>query len=195
METAEQTAELARILVVDDEKVIRAILSDYLGAEGYKVVTASSGEEALSVLEKETFNVVLTDLKMPGMSGMELLNEITARGIHVCAIIMTGYGTVESAVESIKKGAFDYIQKPFKMREVQTIVERGAKQHRIEEENIQLKEIMNLYKISEAMTSSLSLDEILDVILDTVLHEIDADVVVVHERSEEKEWTKFEERK
>jgi len=188
METAEQTAKLARILVVDDERVIRAILFDFLGAEGYDVVTAATAEEALKLLEEQSFDVVLTDLKMPGMTGMELLGQIKSRGIHVCTIIMTGYGTVESAVEAIKKGAFDYIQKPFKMRDVQVIVERSVRQHRIEEENIQLKEIMNLYKISEAMNSTLSLPEILDIILGTVLHEINADAVTIHERSEEKEW-------
>jgi len=179
--------ETAKILVVDDEKVIRDILQDFLGAEGYDV-TAAGGEEALNLLDEKTFDVLLTDLKMPGMSGMELLENIKSRGIRIIIIIMTGYGTVESAVESIKKGAFDYIQKPFKMRDVDTIVKRGVRQHRLEQENIQLKEIMNLYKISEAVNSTLSLDEILEIILDTVVEEIDADAVTIHELTEDNKW-------
>jgi len=193
MEIASQSVGSAKILVVDDEKVIRDILFDFLSTEGHKVITASSGEEALSRLEKESVDVVLTDLKMPGMSGMDLLEEIKARGIRVCIIIMTGYGTVESAVESIKKGAFDYIQKPFKMKDVETIITRGLKHHRLEEENIRLKEVMNLYKISEAMNSTLSIHEILNIILDTVRHEIDADAVAIWERSGDKKWNKMAE--
>ncbi len=188
MRVPTEASESGQILVVDDEKVILDIISDFLGSEGYRVVTASSGDEAIQHLDNEEFDLVLTDLKMPGMSGMELLEEVKSRYIRPYVIVMTGYGTVESAVECLKKGAFDYIQKPFKMREVESIVSRALKQHRLEEENIQLKEIANLYRVSEAMNSTLSLPEILDTILDTVIHEIDADAVAIHELTEQGEW-------
>lgn len=186
---ASSKSELSgKILIVDDEKVIRDILIDFLGAEGYDIASAGDGEEALDILERRSFDVVLTDLKMPGMSGIDLLLEMKTRGIRVCTIIMTGFGTVESAVESIKRGAFDYIQKPFKMRDVEAVVERGLKQFRLEQENIQLKEIMNLYNISEAMNSTLSLKEILSNILDIVIKEIEADAVAIYEFTEDKGW-------
>jgi len=188
MKTPAEISENGKILVVDDEKVILDIMSDFLGSEGYQVVTASNAKQALQRLEEGEFDLVLTDLKMPGMSGMELLEEIKSRYMRPYVIVMTGYGTVESAVECIKKGAFDYLQKPFKMKEVESVVARALKQYRLEEENIQLKEITNLYRVSEAMNSTLSLPEILDTILDTVIHELDADAVTIHELEGEGNW-------
>lgn len=170
----------SRILVVDDEKVIRDIMFDFLKGEGFDVTTVINGKEALNLLIKEHFDLVLADLKMPVMDGMELLREIQNRKFRIPTIVMTGFGTLESAVESMKRGAYDYIQKPFKMADVLAVVHRGIKQKKVEEENIQLKEIMNLYKVSEALTSSLSLPEILDIVIDNIMREIDADAVSLH---------------
>src|SRR6185295_928301 len=168
--------ESPRVLVVDDEKVIREILSDFLTMEGYVVRTVEDGSSALRELERRSYNLVISDLKMPGMGGLELLEKIADLKTNVLTVIMTGFGTVETAIEAMKKGAYDYILKPFKIEEVVHVVERGLDRQRLHAENIKLKEAVSLYKISEAISQSLSLDTVLDVILDAVLIEAQADV-------------------
>ncbi len=100
------------ILIVDDERGQREILETILEGEGFRVATAPGGREALEHLEASEFDVILTDLKMQGMSGMELLEQILEANPLQCAIMMTAHGTVDSAVEAMKKGAFDYLEKP-----------------------------------------------------------------------------------
>ncbi|MCU1279781.1 MAG: response regulator receiver modulated metal dependent phosphohydrolase, partial [bacterium] len=171
--------ESPRVLVVDDEKVIREILSDFLTMEGYVVRTVEDGDAALRELERRSYNLVISDLKMPGMGGLELLEKIADLKANVLTVIMTGFGTVETAIEAMKKGAYDYILKPFKIEEVVHVVERGLDRQRLHAENIRLKEAVSLYKISEAIAQSLSLETVLDVILDAVLIEAQADVATL----------------
>lgn len=166
-----------RILVVDDERVIREILSDFLGLEGYVVRTVEDGVQALEELQKRSYNLVISDLKMPKMSGLELIEKITELGIPVLTVIMTGFGTVETAIEAMKHGAYDYILKPFKVEEVIHIVKRGLDRQRLQHENLRLKDALSIYKISEAIATSLSVEKVLDLVLDAVLDAVDADIV------------------
>jgi len=169
-----------QILVVDDEKVIRDILSDFLTMEGFLVRSVEDGAQAIKELQRRTYNLVITDLKMPNMGGLELLEEVRRRKLDVLVVIMTGFGTVETAIAAMKKGAYDYILKPFKVEEVIHIVERGLARRRIEQENTQLRELLGLYRISEAVGSSLDLDDILDMIMEVTLKESGADVSTLH---------------
>lgn len=171
--------ENARILVVDDERVIRDVLSDFLSMEGYLVRSVEDGVQALRELGSTPYNLVISDLKMPNMGGLELLEEIKRQNLNVLTVIMTGFGTVESAIEAMKRGAYDYILKPFKVDEVIHIVKRGLERQRLEIENIQLKEAVNLYRISEAMAGCHNLDHILDLIMTASLKESDADIVTL----------------
>ncbi len=171
--------ESYRVLVVDDEKVIREILSDFLSMEGYVVRTAEDGKQAIEELDQRSYNLVITDLKMPRMGGLELLEEINRRTWNVLCVIMTGFGTVETAIDAMKKGAYDYILKPFKVEEVIHIVQRGLEKQRLQEENIQLKEALSIYTMSEALTKTLSLDNILDIIVSTTLEETHADTAAL----------------
>ncbi len=168
--------ESQRVLVVDDEKVIREILSDFLSLEGYLVRAVENGEEALNELEQRSYNLVITDLKMPKMGGLELLERINERRLSVLTVIMTGFGTVETAIEAMKKGAYDYILKPFKVEEVIHIVKRGLEKQRLQQENIQLREALSIYTMSEALTRTLSLDRVLEIIVETSIKETQADV-------------------
>jgi response regulator RpfG family c-di-GMP phosphodiesterase len=168
-----------RILVVDDEEVIRDILADFLAMEGFEVRTAEDGAEALSQLASARFDLVLSDLKMPRLGGIELLDAISELAPQVVTIIMTGFGTVETAIEAMKRGAYDYIMKPFKMEDVVHTVRRGLERHKLRAENMRLKEVLSLYKVSEAIASSLSLDEVLRTVTDAAIHEVYADLVLV----------------
>ncbi|MSP59393.1 MAG: response regulator [Myxococcales bacterium] len=168
-----------RILVVDDEKVIREVLSDFLTMEGYVVRTVEDGESAFRELQRRSYNLVISDMKMPNMGGLELLEKIAEAKINVLVVIMTGFGTVETAIEAMKKGACDYLLKPFKIEEVVRVVQRGLDRQRLQEENIRLKEAVSIYKISEAIATSLQIDQILDVILEATVQEVAADLVTL----------------
>ncbi|MFH2004964.1 MAG: HD domain-containing phosphohydrolase [bacterium] len=176
----ERNEDAPQILIVDDEKVIRDILSDFLTMEGFLVRSVEDGVQAMKELQRRNYNLIITDLKMPNMGGLELLEEIRRRKLDLLTVIMTGFGTVETAIAAMKKGAYDYILKPFKVEEVIHIVERGLARQRIEQENTHLRELLGLYRISEAVGSSLDLDDILDMIMEVTLKESGADVATLH---------------
>jgi response regulator RpfG family c-di-GMP phosphodiesterase len=169
--------ERPRVLVVDDEKVIRDMLADFLGMEGYQVRTAEDGASALAELSNGPFDLVISDLKMPKMGGIQLLDEIGRHAPDALTVIMTGFGTVETAIDAMKRGAYDYVLKPFKLDEVVHVVQRGIEKQRMAAENLRLREALSLYKVSEAITASLSLDQVLETVADSCLHEVRGDLV------------------
>ena len=178
--------ESNRIMVVDDEQVIRDVLTDFFTGENFVVESMSSGEEALTELENKHYDLILSDMKMPGISGIELLKQIRDRKLDTLVIIMTGFGTVDTAVAAMKLGAFDYINKPFKLDELIQVIRRAINHQRLERENIRLKEVMNLYELSEAVNQSLNLENVLRVIAETAIKELGADQVsILLERPEE----------
>ena len=179
-----QPAETPRVLVVDDEKVIREILADFLTLEGFKVTTAQDGMAAVEKLDESPFNMVISDLKMPNMGGLELLEHIESQHENVLTVIMTGFGTVETAIEAMKKGAYDYILKPFKVEEVVHIVHRGMEKQRLISENIRLKEIISLHELSEELQANLALDQVLESTLSAAIKNIGCDVAAVYIREE-----------
>jgi response regulator RpfG family c-di-GMP phosphodiesterase len=176
----EDSEQAARILVVDDEKVIRDILCEFLALEGYLVRSVEDGDAAMQELRMRPYDIVISDLKMPRVSGIALLEKITESNINVLTVIMTGFGTVETAIEAMKKGAYDYVLKPFKVEEVVRIIQRGLDRRRLKAENIRLKEALTLYRVSEAMATSLEIDQVLDVILRATLDESSGDVASLH---------------
>ncbi len=169
--------ERPRVLIVDDEKFIRDILADFLGMEGYVVRTAEDGAAALNELTNAHYDMVISDLKMPRMGGIELLDAIATTAPNALTVIMTGFGTVETAIDAMKRGAYDYILKPFKVEEVIHVVARGIDKQRLSAENLRLREALSLYKVSEAIAASLSLEEVLATVGDTALNEIKGDLV------------------
>jgi len=119
------TAEQVRILVADDEEAVRNLLQRILGEAGYEVVTAANGQEALYKVSLGEAEVVLLDIKMPGMSGMEVLQQITANWPETCVVMATAAGDAETAVEAMKAGAYDYITKPFNRDDVVLKVQKA----------------------------------------------------------------------
>ena len=177
MSTSFAPDERPRVLIVDDEKFIRDILADFLGMEGYIVRTAEDGAAALEELGNAHYDLIISDLKMPRMGGIELLDALGNAAPNTLTVIMTGFGTVETAIDAMKRGAYDYILKPFKVEEVIRVVQRGIDKQRLSAENIRLREAVSLYTVSEAIAASLSLEEVLATIGDTALHELKGDVV------------------
>jgi DNA-binding NtrC family response regulator len=132
--------QAGNILVVDDELIVRDSLSKWFHEEGYTTETAASGREALLKIQERPYDVVLIDIKMPGMDGLELQRKIHEVDPNIVLIIMTGYASVETAVQALKTGAFDYIMKPFDPDALATVVRNGLEQRRVKMENIRLRE-------------------------------------------------------
>jgi len=129
----------ANILVVDDEETMRDSCRQTLAQNGNRVEVAEDGSKALSVLEKESFDLIILDLKMPGLSGMEVLKKIKEDDPEVVVVVITGYATIESAVEAMKSGAYDFIPKPFTPASLRMIVERALEKRKLSLENVLLR--------------------------------------------------------
>jgi DNA-binding NtrC family response regulator len=154
-----------KILVVDDEKSILDLLSVVLRKEGYSVLTSLSATQALNIINKEDLDLVLTDIKLPQMSGMEILKYVKAKKPGIPVIMITAYGTIKQAVEAFKEGAIDYVVKPFDMEELKIIVAQGLEKHRLKQENILLKkEFREKYSFSNMVGKSKSMQEIYNLI-------------------------------
>jgi putative nucleotidyltransferase with HDIG domain len=169
----------ARILVVDDEATIREFLSDLLTAEGMLVTCRSDGEGALEVLGTQDFEVVLSDLKMTGLDGLGLLKSFSDRGFVATTVLMTGFGTVDTAVEAMKHGAHDYILKPFTPEKLLDVLHRALAQHRLRQENFELRESIGFFELSQALASTLPLAEQLRLIADLVRSNFEAAGVAI----------------
>jgi len=130
------------ILIVDDEKNYLVVLEALLSPEGYEIVTSEKAQEALRVIQEADVDLVLTDMKMPGMSGMELLEEAKKIKPEVPVIMMTAYGTIEMAVEAMKKHAYDYITKPFRNEELKLTIRKALDNYRLLKENRRLSEAL-----------------------------------------------------
>lgn len=129
----------ARILVIDDEESMRDSCRQALARKASRVEVAGDGLSGLGILEKEAFDLVILDLKMPGLSGMEVLNRIKQEYPEVVVVVITGYATVESAVEAMRRGAYDFLPKPFTPESLRAIVERALDRRELVLENILLR--------------------------------------------------------
>ncbi len=136
----EPNRDSCEILIVDDEPLIRESLYEILRIAGYHVHMAAGGEEALDLIRRERIGIIVTDMKLPRMSGLELLTEVKAASPEIEVILITGYGSIESAVEAMKKGAYDYITKPINDDEIKLAIEKIMQKKRIVAENRSLKE-------------------------------------------------------
>jgi DNA-binding response OmpR family regulator len=143
-----------KILIVDDEQGIRELLASEFSRLAYSVSCASNGEEALTRIENERFDIIISDMKMPKLSGLELLKKVKAAHPATEVIIITGYATIENALEVMKAGAYDFVQKPFNIEELVLVTERAL-------EKSELKTLVALYESSNAIFSNTKLEELL----------------------------------
>jgi two-component system NtrC family response regulator len=153
------------VLIVDDEKNYLVVLEALLAPEGYEIMTADNAQAALRLIEDADLDLVITDMKMPGMSGMELLEASKRRKPELPVIMMTAYGTIEMAVEAMKKQAYDYITKPFQNEELKLTVQKALQNHRLIKENRLLTEALSdRYQYGKIIGKSKPMLEIYDLI-------------------------------
>jgi two-component system NtrC family response regulator len=153
------------ILIVDDEKNYLVVLEALLSPEGYEIITADNARSALRLIEESDLDLVLTDMKMPGVSGMELLEQCKKIKPEVPVIMMTAYGTIEMAVQAMKKHAFDYITKPFQNEELKLTIKKALENYRLIKENRRLSEALSeKHKFSNIIGRSKPMLRIYDLI-------------------------------
>src|SRR4030066_2213814 len=154
-----------RVLVVDDDQEMCGLLSDVLKGEAFSVITTNDSLEASKILKKEEFDIVITDLKMKGLKGLDLLEEAKKVAPLTPVIIITAFGTVESAIKAMKMGAYDYITKPFQMDELVITVKKALENRLLKKEVIRLKkEVESRYHFHHLIGNSPSMQKIFDLI-------------------------------
>ncbi|MCH8327116.1 MAG: response regulator, partial [Candidatus Marinimicrobia bacterium] len=166
----------ARILVVDDEKFIVEAISQHLTQLGHEVRSFLDPSEALLAIKSEPIDLVLTDLRMPDVSGMDITRAVYDRGEDTRVVILTGYATLDSAIESVHLQVYAYLNKPFDLRQLGQVVERALTEQRLERENKQLTEkisnmlsdITTLYEVSRLIYDTDDFDMTLEFVLDTL---------------------------
>jgi two-component system response regulator AtoC len=128
-----------KLLIVDDEDIVRESLCDWLSSIGYKVLTAKCGEEALRIIKQKKVKIMIADLIMPGMNGIELMKKARTIIPTISAVIITAHGTIQTAIAAIREGAYDYIEKPFCPEKVELLIRNLVEHHTLLEENITLR--------------------------------------------------------
>lgn len=161
------------ILVVDDELFFRRLYADILGESGYAVETLESGEEALERIEKGGIDLLLTDLVMPGLSGLDLLRQARLVDNPPEVILATGHATLETAIQALKTGARDYLIKPFQPDELRHLVHTCLEQRRLLDENTLLKSQIRLFQRGQQLASLLDVDRLLSQAVSTLLQEVE----------------------
>jgi two-component system nitrogen regulation response regulator NtrX len=153
---------MATILIVDDERAIRKTLTEILGFEGYKIEEAADGEEGLKKFQAATYDVVLCDIKMPKLDGLEFLSKATAANPDVPIIMISGHGTIETAVEAVKKGAFDFISKPPDLNRLLITIRNAIDKNKLVKETKVLKRRVS--KVQEMIGESAAIKKIKETI-------------------------------
>jgi nitrogen regulation protein NR(I) len=144
-----------RILVIEDDETVRDVLRTFLKDKGFDVTIAVSGEAGLEVLRSEKFDLIITDLIMPGISGMDVLKEVIATKATTPVLVMTAFASVQTAVEAIRIGAFDYLTKPFNLEELMIVLDKALSVSKLQKENVMLKmQLKKKYEFKELIGDS-----------------------------------------
>lgn len=162
-----------KILVVDDSKLSRTFCTDILVEDGFEVETASTGMEALGLIAEEDFDLVILDLVLPDIGGQDVLKRSKQTKASTNFIVITGHASLDSAIESLKSGASDYLTKPLNPEEFKIIVNRTIDQRRLFDENKGLTKLVKLYEISKVISSCLDYERFHEVLLDSILQVVE----------------------
>lgn len=160
-----------RVLVIDDEENLRHFLTMVLQEEGYEVGTVQDGLEALERMDQSEWDIILCDIRMPRMDGMTFLKEMKSREMAGTVIMMSAYGTIDTAVEAMKVGAYDYVSKPFNADEIILVLKKAEERERLREENVRLRqEVQGDYGLDKIVAKSAAMAEIFNLIKKVARH-------------------------
>jgi len=176
----------AKILIVDDEAIVRESLRDWMSDVGHQVLTAENGHQALEIIEKEKPGIAIVDLIMPGMDGIELLKRAKEIYPHIEVIIITAYGSIPTAINAMREGAYDYIEKPFCPERAELLVNKLVEHQRLVEENISLhQKLEERYRFENIIAKSPKMQQVIEVI--RVVAKSNATVLIVGDSGTGKE--------
>ena len=170
---------IGKILIVDDEVELMNILVEALTSQGYEAAGFTAGEEAVEALRVQAFDVLLTDLMMPGIDGIALVREAMQIDPNIICMMMTGQGTIQTAVDAMKVGAFDYVLKPFRLQTMLPVLTRAMNTRHLRLENVQLREAVAIHELSETIAFTLDPQTVLSKLADGALTQSDADEVSI----------------
>ena len=177
---------MQRILVIDDDETVRDVLQSFLSSKGFEVTLATEGQSGIDLIKSNTFDIILTDLVMPGIGGIEILKEISSSNINTPVLVITAFGTVQTAVEAMKLGAFEYVTKPFNLDEIMIVINKALNVSKLQKENVMLKmQLMKKYKFEGIVGDSPRMQamyELIEQIADT-----DSTVLILGESGTGKE--------
>ena len=175
-----------KILVVDDEAIVRESLRDWLSDAGYQVLTAENGPKALEIIGRERTGIVISDLVMPGMDGIELMKRAKENQPNIEVIIITAYGSIPTAIAAMKEGAYDYIEKPFCPERAELLVKKLAEHQELVEENLSLRQrLEDRYRFENIIAKSSKMQRVIEVI--KVVSKSNATVLITGESGTGKE--------
>jgi putative nucleotidyltransferase with HDIG domain len=166
-----------KILVVDDEEMIRDLCVHILSAEGYGVTAFSNATDALKELTRSPADLLITDIKMPGMDGLELFEKVKEQNQDIVTVFITGHGTLDTAIESLMRGVDAFVLKPFTQEELLGAVERAVNRSRLKKENIRLKALIPLFEISKLLVTEIDLAHLFKIITEVLVQEFAVDRV------------------
>lgn len=166
-----------KILVVDDEDMIRDLCCHILKSEGYQVTVAPNGAAALEELGRNDMDLLITDIKMPGMDGLDLFERVKQLNQDIVTIFITGHGTLDTAIESLMRGVDGFVLKPFTQEELLGAVERAVTRSRLQKENIRLKALIPLFEISKLLVTEIDLAHLFKIITEVLVQEFSVDRV------------------
>jgi two-component system, cell cycle sensor histidine kinase and response regulator CckA len=170
---------IGKVLVVDDEVELKNVLVQILNNQRYETVGFSKPTEGLAALKDQAFDVLLTDLMMPEMDGIQLLQAALEIDPHLVPIVMTGQGTIQTAVDAMRLGAFDYVLKPFRLQTILPVLTRAMNHRRLRLENLQLRETVAIYELNQTVAFSLDPQTVISKLADAALQQTDADEVSI----------------
>ncbi|MBC7261845.1 MAG: sigma-54-dependent Fis family transcriptional regulator, partial [Chloroflexi bacterium] len=168
-----------RILIVEDEPDIREMCTRALTMEGYQVTGAANGAEAIQLAREQDFDLLLTDIRMPGMSGLQTYRAIQQLRPDIVGVVITAYGSVETAIEALKLGMEDFILKPFSLEELRAAISKALEKKRLERENARLKALIPLLQLSQTFMAVTDLNVLLEQVLHIAVQETTAKLAVL----------------
>jgi DNA-binding NtrC family response regulator len=174
------------LLIIEDDKIMRVTLTDYLRSKGHEVVACPLGKDGITVFRKEEFSLVISDVMLPDMNGLDILKKIKEKDPNAVVLIITAYGTIKDAVEALKLGAFDYITKPFALEEFNLIINRALEVKELRDENIRLKKnLSECFSFPNIIGDSPEMNNVYDLI--GKVSKIDSTVFILGESGTGKE--------
>ena len=174
------------LLIIEDDKIMRVTLTDYLRSKGHEVVACSLGADGITGFDKEDFSLVISDVMLPDMNGLDILKKIKEKAPRAVVLIITAYGTIKDAVEALKLGAFDYITKPFALEEFNLIINRALEVKELRDENIRLKKnLSECFSFPNIIGDSPEMNNVYDLI--GKVSKIDSTVFILGESGTGKE--------